>query len=144
MATKLALQKKEDFQKNHLIVLDAYTNYVEEHGKAPSITYLSQTTGLSRPTIYNHIKSMELSEVADKFKIRALTILEGIAKRAENGDVQAAKLMLSLAFGWNEKKILDVQQTNKTIQVTFTNPNKEQMQNISKTVIEDIEYSDDE
>ena len=110
--------------------------------KAPKVTDLARITGLSRPTIYKHLQKMQLTEISNKFKVRAMTILEGIAKKAEDGDVPAAKLMLQLAFNWNEKKILDVTSTNKSLKVVFTNPSPEQMKKIVENDIQETDYEE--
>jgi len=132
------LEKTNEWEANHVVVLDAYSDYVEEHGKAPKITDLAKTTQLSRPTIYKHLRKMQLIDVSDKFRIRALTILEGVAKKAEEGDVAAAKLILQLSFGWNEKKIVENQNTNRSIKVVFTNPTNDDLKKITDTKYEDV------
>ena len=81
---------------------------------------------------------MQLIDVSDKFRIRALTILEGVAKKAEEGDVAAAKLILQLSFGWNEKKIVENQNTNRSIKVVFTNPTNDDLKKITDTKYEDV------
>jgi len=137
-----ALDNKKDWKANHLKIIDAYTDHVESNMKAPKVTDLARITGLSRPTIYKHLQKMQLTEISNKFKVRAMTILEGIAKKAEDGDVPAAKLMLQLAFNWNEKKILDVTSTNKSLKVVFTNPSPDQMKKIVENDIQETDYEE--
>ena len=144
MDNTLVKNKKADFKRNHENIVNAYVNEVAKTGKAPSISELERQTSLSRPTIYKHIRSMALSELGDNFKLRALTILEGVAKRAEEGDVPAARLILSVAYGWSEKKIFDVQTTSKSISVTFTNPSKDQMQKIVDENVQETEYVEED
>jgi len=132
---------KEIGEDNKNRILDAYTNYVEEHGKAPTIVFLSETVGLTRPIIYKHLKSLQIQELAVKFKPRAMTILEGVAKKAEEGDVNAAKLILNLAFGWNEKKVMETMNTNRSLKVIFTNPSSEDLKKITETKIDEAEFT---
>jgi len=134
------LEKKNDFKLNHLKIIDEYTNFVEENQKAPTITKLSELTNLTRPTIYKHMKHMQLNEISNKYKIRAFTVLEGLAKKAEEGDPAAVKLFFQLAFNFNEKKIMDVQTTNRSIKVVFTNPSNDDLKKITET--EDVKYEE--
>jgi len=141
-----AVEKKSSKQvgdENRQRILDIYGDYVEEHGKAPTITYLVETVKLSRPIIYKHLKNLQVNELAQRFKPRAISILEGVAKRAEQGDYQCAKLILQLAFNWNEKKILETTSTNKSLKVIFTNPDRDTMKKIVENNIENTEYTEE-
>ena len=129
--------------------MDAYLEHVGKTGKPPSKSELERVTGMSRPTIYSHIKSMALSDISKQFKLRAATILEGVCKKAEEGDVNCAKLVLNIAYGWNEKQIVEHNNTNKSLTITFTNPDDATLKkitnnenNIQDTTYEDIDDSD--
>jgi len=139
---KLESRNNKTWDTNHLKIIDAYTTFVEANNKAPKVTELAEICQLTRPIIYKHLKHMQLNEISNKYKIRAMSILEGVAKKAEEGDVAAAKLMLQLAFGWNEKKIMDVQTTNRSIKVVFTNPSNEDLKKITETNTEEINYEE--
>jgi len=138
--------RKIDWETNHLKIIDAYTDFVEKNSKAPKVTELATLSGLTRPTVYKHLKQMQLTEISNKFKIRAMTILEGVCKKAEDGDVQAAKLLLNLTFGWNEKTIIENKNTNRTLKITFTNPTAEDLKKITNdhNTVEDIEYTEED
>jgi len=138
--------KKTDWDANHLKIIDAYTDFVDKNSKAPKVSELCVLTSLTRPTIYKHLKKMQLTEISNKFKIRAMTILEGVCKKAEEGDVQAAKLLLNLTFGWNEKTIVENKNTNRTLKITFTNPTAEDLKKITDdhNTVEDIDYTEED
>jgi len=121
MAEKLVSQKKKEFQDNHEKVMDAYMQHVHEHGKAPTKVELERVTGLSKMTVRTHVAQMQLSDVGIKYKLRAATILEALCKKAEEGDVGAAKLVLGIAYGWSEKSVVEHKNTqiNAIIPIRF-------------------------
>jgi len=135
------LTPKETGELNKQKILDAYTEYVQEHSKAPTIQYLVDTVGVTKPVIYKHLRSLQLNEMSVKFKPRSLAILEGICKKAEDGDVAAAKLMLQLVHGWNEKKVIEQTNTNRSLKVVFTNPTQEELKKIVNNEQEQTEYT---
>ena len=127
---------KEIGLENKAKVLDCYTEYVQEHDKAPTITELSTIVGLTRPVIYKHLRNLQLNEIGIKFKPRAISILEGVAKRAEQGDFQCAKLILNLCYGYSERKQVDITSTNKSIKVIFNTSDKDDIKKITDSVKE--------
>ena len=135
---------KEIGEENRARVLDCYTEHIERTGKSASITYLAETCNLTRPVIYKHLKNLQLNEIGIKFKPRAITILEGVAKKAEDGDVQAAKLILQIAYGWSEKKAIDIHQTKKSIKVIFNTNDEKQIQKITDNMNTEYEEVEDD
>lgn len=112
--------KNDTYVRNHQIIEEAYVKLYDETGKHPSQTALAKETGLTRQTIYNHYKDLQLRDVSPKYKTRVNNVLNKLAEKAEEGDVQAIKLYLEVVLDWSPKRQIESTEKKEVIQVQYT------------------------
>lgn len=91
--------KNSIWEHNHNQITQVMSNSMQEYGRMPSKTEIANKTGLSRQTVYKHLKeyathSLYLEQV-EQFQFMTSKVLAKVFKFAVNGDIGAAKLYLS-------------------------------------------------
>ncbi len=95
---------RRDYAFNHDKIRLAFFEFVAEHNMLPSNSHLAKVTGLSEKTVRNHFREFDLSEITDKAKPFADSVLFSLTNRAlKRTDPATVKLYFQLVFGWNEK-----------------------------------------
>ena len=128
---------------NHINVLDKYVELYNALGKPPTVGELATATTLSRQAVSRHLQKMELPEVSVVYKKEVADVLGALTKKAKTGDVNAIKLYAQLIFGFSERKIIESNINNKTLQITFAG-NTDDVQKVTDVVALDdnTEYED--
>jgi hypothetical protein len=140
---------KRNFQweENHNKIVECVKNLLAGNSK-PTITRISEKTGISRPTIYAHIEEFEQEQAnSTNNKLIMLmqhTILENICKKALDGDLKAAKIFLDrMSPGKAQRNINNnfINNRSNTIQINGYVISEEMLQNLppeKRMMIEDI------
>ena len=115
-------KRKSTWEKNHLIIQDAYVTLFKSLKKPPSNPQIAKECGLSIPTVQKHFKDLKLDSITPQLKARANRVLHGLANKAEKGDASSAKLFFQLVFGWSEKTGIDLTADIKTESAVFIAP----------------------
>ena len=107
------------YEYNHALIWSEIRIYLVNNGSIPSVTALSESTGLSRQTVNKHMKEFKeeriYKEQQEQFEILLSSVYSVVFKLALRGDLRACKLALS-HFGQNDIKsphtYIDKQQNN--------------------------------
>ena len=108
MKTNTTKVKRIDTEANGGLIRLAYLEILKEKkGKRPTVTELSEKTGLHSSTIKNHLKSLSFSDLTEELQMwRLLTddVVISIYKAAtQKLNPAAMKLWMQVVEGWNEK-----------------------------------------
>jgi len=98
----IVVAHRADWERNHRDILNAYLLLFQEKKGVPTMEEVAERCNLSRNTVWRHSDGLKLEEVAAQFRLRATSVLHGIASGAEKGDASCARLYAQLVFGWKE------------------------------------------
>lgn len=108
--------KNHTWQRNHLKVLASISNLMQERGRMPTTTEISDNIGLSEETIYKHLKEFKTHDLytheLEKFKFMELRLLATLYNSGVNGDVRASKVYLDYFKPTNEVPSKSYHQNN--------------------------------
>lgn len=96
-------KKQQDYRQTDEAIKNAYMDILKIQRRMPSQSEIAKIVGVTRETVNHHLNSIDLSKLAQPFKIFGNEVLMGLSKKASEGDVQAAKLFFMLIYDWNEK-----------------------------------------
>ena len=111
--------RNEKWNHNHEKIEIAFWQIYAETGLIPKVREISDITGLTPKTIYDHYYDMPVEEITEKYKVHLDRAMGALCKKAEEGDVNAIQLLAKLT-GWTEKKKTELEIKNKTVEVKFT------------------------
>jgi hypothetical protein len=118
--------KNELWEYNHSQITWAISNFINENNRMPSKGELVVKTGLSRQTIYKHLKEYtahpEFKGHLEQFRFMTEKVLAKVFHFAVNGDMRAAKLFLEIFSTSNIQKPGNtlIQNQNNYIQINGT------------------------
>lgn len=116
--------KNQLWESNHIQITWAISNFIQEYGRMPTPTEISNKTELSRQTIHKHLKEFAnhpqyLGQI-EQFKFMTSKVLAKVFHFALNGDMAAAKLYFNvigfMSNGAADKNTL-IQSQNNYIQI---------------------------
>lgn len=94
--------KNQIWENNHYQITVSMTKLIEETGKMPTKNQLAKASGLSRQTIYNHLKSYDehplYTKQFEQFRFMADRVLAKVIKIAVQGEgnIKAARLYFDI------------------------------------------------
>ena len=103
------------WHKNHDKITKVYTRLSKKMLRLPSLRQIAAEADVNLKTAKRHIDAMLLEDITAAAKLSSPNILFAIIKKAEEGDVYAARLYFQLVFGWSEKLIGENINTNLNI-----------------------------
>jgi DNA-binding phage protein len=139
-------ERYELWEVNHTQILQAMSKYMKEYNAMPGATDIAKTTGLSRQTVYKHVKEYMTHPVYTdrkvKYKMLMDRVLIEVYHRAIEGDVKAARLYLEVT-GVIDKQTEPPVIKNQTnyIQINGTTITQEILQSLSAGQIKRIEVA---
>lgn len=93
--------KNDIWELNHIKIVRAMRKYMSEYNRMPAKHEIAEATGLSRITIYKHLKEYRshnlFTERKEQFKLMEEDLLAGLYKKALEGDTAAARLYCEMA-----------------------------------------------
>ena len=121
------MQKKKQFQQsnnriktyNGELISKSIEKRLNKTNKMPSLTQISQDTGISRQTIAKHLKEMKLSNKMDKYRFITDDVMTSVRRAIDAGNAQAMKLFFQLAWDWKPPKMNDTAQHQQHQQVIY-------------------------
>lgn len=140
---KIKIAKRERWRVNEGKIKNCIHLEITQSGSLPSVTEISENTGLSRVTISKHLTENNLSEFKNEqmesFKILNTNVLQMIYRIGmKNNDVKALKIFFQLTGGNIQTETVI---NNNYIQVNNTKINNaiiNQLPNESREAIEKI------
>ena len=117
-----------NFEFNQALLAEAFGKLVKTSRRKPTIRQLMEETGLSWNTVRNHLKTLEKTEISEKwasFRILTEHVILAQAKNAiagGKGSAQSAKLFLELIEGWSPGMKLEI-----TGNINHTNMSNEEL-----------------
>ena len=91
------------YYKNHAAIKATYMKILKDQHRMPTQKEVSEILGLTTATLSTHLRSVNLGELVEPFKLLGSDVLVGLQERAEGGDAAAARLFFMLVFDWSEK-----------------------------------------
>lgn len=137
--------KNQIWEANHMNITRAISKYIEDYGKMPSKSNIANETGLSRQTIYKHLKEYDsnpfFAEEMRKFKFMADRVLAKVFKIAVNGDTKAARLYFEVVgiLSNNANPNLSIKNQNNYIQINQLKLSQEIIKQLSPEKLSQIE-----
>ncbi|MBT3385772.1 MAG: hypothetical protein HN778_05860 [Prolixibacteraceae bacterium] len=134
--------KHQLWEQNHTKIICTISDLMQEYGRMPVKNEIAEKTGLSRQTIYKHLKEYSLHPLyqvqLEKFRFMAEKVLARIFAFAVNGDVKAAKLyfdILGKNFGMTQNNFVQ----NNYVQINQFKLSQEQIKQLSPEKLNEIE-----
>ncbi|WP_422858892.1 helix-turn-helix domain-containing protein [Flagellimonas sp. S174] len=127
------------YEVNQQMISACIHNYVRNNGCFPQVTAIKKKTGLSRTTIYRHLKLDDYAPadklIKGKFEVMATMALEQLYKiGVEERNHAALKTFIEMVNGTN-----GVKQVNNYIQINNLKLTKEEFEQLPDEVIGEIE-----
>jgi hypothetical protein len=141
------LQKTEKemiWEKNHEQIKEVILSYLLGDGSMPSKAIIAKKTGLSRETIYKHIRAFAESTAyqneVDSFELMTGKVMAQVTRAAIKGNIKAAKLFLdSTKKLRNQAADKEVTQQNNFVQINKTIINQQIIQQLKPEQLKLIE-----
>lgn len=136
------IERNENWVINHEKIKKAYLEFWEENDCRPTATEIAKITGVSKPTAGEHIRELQLNDVALAERKYSNDVLKGIRTKAMSGDAPAAKLWLQVVNEWAEKKEIKHNITKQTLSISFTDPipeKKKDEKEVEHVIVEEKE-----
>ena len=134
-------EKQLTWERNHWKIADAIAKYVDQYASMPSKNYIAQSTGLSRETVYKHLKTYAENpgeqSTLDTFSVMTEHVIARVLKAAMQGDLNAARLFLDNMKGLNGPK--QVNQQNNYVQINKTIINQQVIQQLKPEQLNRLE-----
>ncbi len=137
--------KNQLWENNHYEITVAITKLMEDYGKMPTKNLIAEATGLSRQTIYKHLKDYAMhplyAEEMKKFRLMSDRVLAKVYKYAMNGEVKAARLYFEvLGYLGNQSMInAKINTQNNYIQINGMILNQETIKHLNPEQLNGIE-----
>jgi hypothetical protein len=138
--------KNNIWESNHIRITAAISNLMQEYGRMPSTSEISENTDLSRQTIHKHLKEygvhpIFLNEI-EKFQFMTSKVLAKVFKFAVNGDMRAAKLYFNVIGNLNQAQSSNntlIQNQNNYIQINGIVLSQETIKHLKPEQLKSIE-----
>jgi hypothetical protein len=138
------------YESNHNRILNQIHQYVKIYWQVPSITKISEETGLSRTTIYRHLDETNLNDYVGKefikFNMLIPKIIGSLYALIFDGNtsvkdiIKASKTILEFQeFSNKYGGGVNIEQQNNQININNTILTQEQVQNLPPDVMAQIE-----
>jgi hypothetical protein len=126
---------------NHADITIFIQNHIQTNGSAPSVSLIAQGTGLSRETIYKHLRYMKENRGAenalDTLNMMTEHVIAAVLKKAMRGDPAAQKLYLQTMAKFNNQSA--GRQQNNYLQINKTIINQQVIQQLKPEQITRLE-----
>ena len=145
-------EKELLWEKNHAKISSAIVDHLFEQSTMPPKSLIADITGLSRETVYKHMRTLTETpaqhDQADSFGLIAEHVLAQVPKAAPAGDLSAAKTFLNTAKTFRQSgsekaagKQNNYIQINKTIinQQVIQQLKPEQLNGIERTIARELD-----
>jgi hypothetical protein len=140
------LQKTEKemvWENNHEKIKEIIMSHLLGEGTMPSKAILAQKTGLSRETIYRHIKafaeSSEYQSEVDSFELMTGKVMAQVTRAAVKGNLKAAKLFLDTTKKKRTPEFDKQANQNNFVQINKTIINQQIIQQLKPEQLKLIE-----
>lgn len=94
------------WENNHVVVVQKMAQLLTEYNRMPTCLEISLETGLSRTTVYKHLKELHYHELQihqlNNFKALIPNVLTMLYKYSCHGDVSAARAFLKYVGSYEE------------------------------------------
>ena len=137
--------KNQLWENNHLQITISISKQIEETGKMPTKNQIASDSGLSRQTVYKHLKGYAdhplYAEQLQQFQFMADRVLAKVIKAATLGDLKAARLyfdIIGTLKGQASNNTL-IKNQNNYIQINSTILSQENIKQLNPDQLIEIE-----
>lgn len=140
LAESIKTENELTWELNHAKIAGVIARHVSEHGSLPAKSIIAEATGLSRETVYKHIKAFAENpgeqNTLNSFSVMTEHVVASVLRAALQGDLNAARLFLQNTKSLNTPK--QVQQNN-FVQINKTIINQQVIQQLKPEQLERLE-----
>ena len=117
-------KNKETAKKNTILILKTMKKYIDKNKKHPSITKISELTGLERHTVSKRLKKLTSDECLEPFKRYTQNMMQSAIKNGLSGDLKSIKFFFQAVWKLNENNTTEQLQNieRPIINITTTSP----------------------
>ena len=143
MGLKTDLSKPDptdiQWEYNHEKIVDCWEEVLNETGKRPTMVEIAKRTGFDRSTVKNHIMRMKFDiDITPKHLMNLDTALDRLYNMGMAGDVKALVEYIRLVGNPSKKQEIDKTVTNRTLKVSFTGKDKDNLEKTEEVEFEEI------
>lgn len=141
-------EQSRQWDENHKAIMDCIHKYMQSNFQTPTIAYVAEKTGLSRPTVRKHIRNFSTQPNFEDhtaiYKFMTTSILRQLYSQAMYGEVRAARLYLELMGVIKNNQVVNnnfIMCKQPTLKLDAVEINEEFIENLSPTVrtkLEDV------
>ena len=126
-------------QSNSALITKTIHKHMKATKRMPTVTQISEDTGISRQAISRHLKDLKLPSYLDKYKELTDDVMRCLLMACESGNVHAMKLFFQLTWRWKPPKINEPEETKETItKFIITNDSNTPEKNKEKPLTKEI------
>lgn len=137
--------RNQQWEINHQKIIRAINSYFREYpGSPPSVSHIAAEAGLSRPTVYKHLKegagSHRYQQELDNFRYMTVKVLGILYTLVQQGDLKAIKIYLDyFKDSPSSAPAQRIGTQNNYIQINNTRLSEETLQVLPPSALEEIE-----
>jgi ABC-type transporter MlaC component len=137
--------KNQLWENNHSLITTAISQLLKIKGRMPAKTEIAEATGLSRPTIYKHLREYRSSDLfkqqIEQFRLITSSVLVTVFNAAKEGDMAAAKLYFNVIGNLDGEQMQPtrVKNQNNYIQINGTIINQEVVNDLKPEQLKQIQ-----
>jgi hypothetical protein len=137
--------KNHIWESNHSKITWAISTLMQEFGRLPSRREVAEKTGLSRQSVYNHLRDYAnhplYLEQNEQFRLLVPKVLSRVYQYALKGDIKAARLFFEVVGNLNNSKPnkTSIQNQNNFIQINGMVLNQEIIMQLTPGQLNEIE-----
>jgi hypothetical protein len=136
--------KSDIWEYNHALINNAVSDHMSKHGVMPAKNVIVRQTGLSRQTVFKHLKEYkqhpDYTAQVEQFKFMAPNVLANVFKYALNGDMRAARLYFQMVGATNvQQPGTVINEQNNYIQINNTKLSQQNLEQLSPEQLNQIE-----
>jgi DNA-binding phage protein len=96
----LDAEQKRQWDENHKNILHCVHRCIQSNYQTPTIAYIAEQTGLSRPTVYKHLSEFSATDGFEDhaaiYKLMSTSVLRALYSHSMHGSVGSARLYMQL------------------------------------------------
>lgn len=128
--------KNQLWEKNHVTIIWAISDFIQEHGRTPCKMEIANKTGLSRQTVHKHMKAHRDTPMhetyMDYIKLMSEKLIAQVFQHGMQGNVKASRLFFDIA-GINTTTV------NNYIQINNIKISQDKIESLSPDKLKEIE-----
>ena len=107
MPNKKLKKRNKTATANSALITKTIHKHLKATQRMPSLTQISDDTGLSRQAVSKHLQGLKLPSYLGKYKELTDDVMQCLLAACKGGNIHAMKLYFQLVWNWKSPKIND-------------------------------------